>query len=190
MDEKMYQDFMKKIMEIGNPELRANNIKRDYDKTIFVNSEACKSCGGKCCMKCGCHFAPTDFDDLTFEGLKKKMEMGYISIDLVDGEMIYQRGFFYILRARNEGAPIVDFGYNRRSKCCLLTKKGCKLSFEERPSGGKSLIPGYKKTENNGFWMCTQTYEVEQCCYDWRPYHEVISKLVEYFKDKDFLCSI
>lgn len=141
-------------------------------------------------MKCGCHFAPTDFDDLTFEGLKKKLERGYISIDLVDGEMIYQRGFFYILRARNEGAPIVDFGYNRRSKCCLLTKKGCKLSFEERPSGGKSLIPGYKKTENNGFWMCTQTYEVEQCCYDWRPYHEVISKLVEYFKDKDFPCSI
>ena len=192
-DDRAYREFSMKIIEailqVGNPGKRRINIGRDYDKSKYVNSEACKSCGGKCCQKCGCHFAPEDFRDLSFDGLRKEIEKGYISIDLVDGEMFYQRGFFYMLRARNEGAPIVDFGY-KRSKCCLLTENGCKLQFEERPAGGRMLIPGYTKIDNlNGFLMCTQTYEVEDCCLDWRPYSDIVSKLVEHFKDKDFPCT-
>lgn len=184
---RMSEMLFDAIMKIGNPRQRKFDNERVYDKEKNVNSEACKSCGGKCCQKCGCHFAPDDFENLTFEGLKREIEKGYISIDLVDGEMIYQRGFFYILRVRNVGAPIVDLGCDR-SKCCLLTKKGCKLSYEKRPMGGKMLIPGHAIIEGHELIMCNNLYDIEQCCYDWKPHTEVLSKLAKYFKDKDFPC--
>ena len=188
-EERLHDELMAKIMELGNPRYRRSNIERDYDITKNVNSEACKMCGGKCCQKCGCHFAPSDFKDLTFEGLKQEIEKGYISIDCIDGEMFYQRGFFYMLRARNVGAPIVDFGY-KRSACCLLTENGCKLDYESRPSGGRLLIPVHGISGGKKYWMCTQKYEVEDCCYEWKQYESIISQLVEYFKDKDYPCTL
>lgn len=194
---KFLENFGDVIMKIGSPKIRKNNIERDYDAIKNVNSEICTECGGACCKKCGCHFAPSDFKELTFEYLKREIERGYISIDCVDGEMIYQSGFFYILRVRNQGAPIVDFGYDRsRTPCSLLTKNGCKLSYDERPTGGKLLIPSEEFCFDFSFGIkekvrkCEQKYEIETCCFEWRPYASIIGKLVQHFRDKDFSCTL
>ena len=49
------------------------------------NLEICSKCKGFCCKRMGCHFSPDDFKDLTFDGLKKEIDKGYISIDWWEG---------------------------------------------------------------------------------------------------------
>lgn len=164
------------------------NIKKDYTVEETTNPELCAKCGGVCCKSCGCHFSPDDFVDISFEGLKKELEKGYISIDLIDGEMINRDGFFYILRIRNRDAKIVDLTYVR-SPCVLHTENGCKLSYDKRPMGGKLLIPVvYSNLLGQRVTDCHSAYTIEDCCMEWKPYQKVLSELVHYFKDKDYPC--
>ena len=170
------------IEEIMFPKLEYRSVKKDYTISKNVKPELCAKCGGKCCKRCGCHFSPDDFKEISFEALEKEMEKGYISIDYVDGEMILSNFGVYILRIRNQGAPIVDIGYER-APCILLTDNGCKLDYAHRPSGGKLLIP---ETETR----CHTSYGITKCCYEWRPYQRILYDLFKYFADKDILCSL
>lgn len=186
------EDFAKVIAVIFNPELRHWDIVKDYDKAKNVNSKLCAECGGTCCKRCGCEFSPDDFADISFEALKREIEKGYISIEYIDGEIILEDRGVYILRARNAQMPIVDLGYKRGTGCILLTEKGCKLDYGHRPSGGKLLIPS---NEIISVWgenhrECNSSYGIEECCYEWKPYQKIIMQLIDYFKDKDFPCSI
>ena len=70
------EDLYKKLFF---PELESRRIEKDYSNT--TNITLCSKCGGACCKMCGCHFSPDDFEDLSFEGLKKELLKGYISID-------------------------------------------------------------------------------------------------------------
>ncbi len=164
------------------------SIKKDYTVEETTNPKLCAQCGGRCCQGCGCHFSPDDFKDISFEGLKKELEKGYISIDCVDGDAFNRQGFFLILRIRNHKAKIVDLNYERGEPCVLLTEKGCKLSYAQRPAGGRLLIP--IQLEFKGFTClnCHSAYTIEDCCMEWKPYQKVLSELVHYFKDKDYPC--
>ena len=140
------------------------------------NKELCSACEGICCKNMGCHYSPDDFSDLSFEGLKKEIDKGYISIDWWDylefeGKE-YERGYF--LRVRNEYAPIVDPSWE--GVCILLTEDGCPLSFEERPKGARLLIPSVNK--------CKSLYTKEDSCIDWIKYHDILEKLHNYYLDK------
>lgn len=170
------------IEEIMFPKLEYRSVKKDYTISKNVNPELCAKCGGKCCKRCGCHFSPDDFKEISFEALKKEIEKGYISIDYVDGEIILSNFGVYILRIRNQGAPIVDIGYER-TPCILLTDKGCKLDYEHRPSGGRLLIP---ETEME----CYTSYGITKCCFEWKPHQKILNHLLEYFADKDIPCSL
>lgn len=172
------------------PTLEYRSIKKDYDISKNVNSSVCAECGGACCKCCGCHFSPDDFEDTSFEGLKKEIEKGYISIDYVDGEMIYSSNSVYILRIRNQNAPIVDTGFKRRTPCILLTETGCKLDYEHRPTGGKLLIPSTVSSFCHELATCHSKYDIEDCCYEWLPHKKVLYQLVEYFKCQDIPCSL
>lgn len=155
---------------------------KEEDNSKNVDSSICAKCGGKCCKICGCHFSPDDFKDISFEGLKKEIEKGYISIDYVDPEICYSDYGIYILIVRNQGAPIVDTGV-RRTPCSLLTSNGCKLSYEDRPTGGKMLIP-------SNIMKCESKYSIYDCCYDWKTYQNVLYQLVQYFRNRNFPCSL
>lgn len=184
------EEFQKMLEELIMPQLDYRSVKKDYPQDQTVNAEICKKCGGRCCQKCGCHFSPDDFEEISFEYLKKQLEKGYISIDYVDGEAIYQEFGVYILRMRNKGKSIVDFSY-QRSPCILWTKNGCQFDYEHRPSGGKLLIPS---AEIGGLLeqhrRCSSLYGVTDCCYEWKPHQKVLHELIEYFKEKDFPCSL
>lgn len=97
----------------------------------------------------------------------------------------------YILRARNQNAPIVDFGY-KRSPCILLTEQGCKLDYEHRPTGGKLLIPSNEFHSVFGVAerRCISTYDIAKCCYEWKSHQKLLHDLSEYFKDKEIPCSL
>lgn len=171
------------------PTLKYRSIEKDYDISKNVNSSVCAECGGACCKMCGCHFSPDDFEDISFESLKKEIEKGYISIDCVDGEVIYSDIDVYILRIRNQEAPIVDMGYRPRRPCILLTEQGCKFDYEHRPSGGKLLIPDTTSSFDHQN-RCNSKYSIADCCYEWKPHQKVLYQLAEYFEKKDIPCSL
>lgn len=196
-DERMSENsssILKEILDsILYPNLSYRSVPKDYNNAQNVNPEICRECGGECCQRCGCNFSPDDFSEISFEYLKTQLEKGYISIEYIDGEMIYADFGIYILRARNQGAPIVDTDFRPRTPCVLWTKeRGCKLDYKHRPSGGKLLIPSEKIAR--GLWGnvrdCHSPYTLRNCCNEWRPHQRVLSELIDYFKDKDFECSL
>ena len=175
------------------PKLPYRSLKKKYGIFRNTNKKICSKCGGECCKNCGCHFSPDDFKEISFEFLKNEIEKGYISIDHVDGELISQSFGVFILRIRNQGAPIVDLGY-KRTPCILLTEKGCKLKYKNRPSGGRLLIPSAKFRKDtfgcDTTRDCKSTYSIRDCCYEWKPHQKVLADLIEYFRDKEIPCSI
>lgn len=178
------EEFTKMLEKLMYPTLEYRSLEKDYDVSKNINCDLCSKCGGDCCKKCGCHFSPDDFEEISFEFLKKELEKGYISIDYVDGEMIYSDFGVYILRVRNQGADIVDACLIReKSQCILLTENGCKLDYNHRPTGGKLLIP-------NEDGRCRQKYDIFDCCYEWKPHQRILRDLVEYFETKEIPCSL
>ena len=175
-----FLDYFFKLMEGRSHVIKEYNIETD------TNSELCSKCGGKCCKKCGCHFSPDDFEEISYEYLKKELEKGYISIDYVHPEMCFSSNGGYILRIRNSKAKIVDTGLER-SPCILLTDTGCKLDYFHRPSGAKLLIPS---EDNNHIFTCESKYSIEDCCIEWKPYQSILHKLVKYFKNMNIPCSL
>lgn len=183
-------EFKRRMDNILFPTLPYQSIQKDYTDSENVNAEICAECGGVCCKTCGCHFSPDDFPEISFEYLKKELEKGYISIDYVDREVIYDDINIFILRVRNQNAPIVDMGY-RRTPCILLTENGCKLDYDNRPAGGKLLIP--KESFPTLFGetrRCHCKYDIDDCCYEWKPHQKVLYRLAKYFEGKEIPCSL
>lgn len=146
---------------------------------LVENKRICAECKGQCCKGFGCHAAPSDVfkgEEPTVEALRAYMATKNFTIDHWEGDPRFEqdideldRVFFIRARNRNEGyvSHFMSFG-----PCALLTSKGCKLSFEERPTGGKSLVP----SEDH---HCKVTYSKEQCCIDWIPYQSIIEEVLE-----------
>jgi hypothetical protein len=118
-----------------------------------------------------CHFAPTDFEEITYEHLKSKIEEGWISIDWWDADVPQ-----YFLRVRHVNAPIVDPSWGGR--CILLTKDGCPLPFDKRPLGARALEP-----KAGAYGHCKGHYSKEMCKNDWLPYDDILHRLVAHFEE-------
>jgi Fe-S-cluster containining protein len=125
--------------------------------------KACSLCGGRCCKACGCPYFPEDFQELTFESLKKLIDSKKVEIDSI----IYLSGPYtplpnpvYYLRVANK----------KEGGCIHLTEKGCKLSYEERPTGGRLLVPHWSG--------CYYLYSKEEFIEKWLPYQELLEELI------------
>ncbi len=133
----------------------------------YPPTKDCIGCG-KCCKRMSGHYSPTDFKDLSYDGLKSEIEKGRISVDWwseVDREKSYY------LRARHIDAPVVDPSWG--GICMNLTKNGCSLPREERPLGCRTLKPEKGK--------CDGEYSKEICKNEWKQYSDVLEELVEYY---------
>lgn len=140
------------------------------------NKQLCKECGGRCCKRMGCHYSPDDFEEITYESLKKEIEKGFISIDWWEGNPFEENkdddiGRAYYLRIRNKDGEIVDPSWG--GECILLTDDGCLLSYEERPKGARMLEPDE--------YGCISYYNKQQAARDWYKYNDILSKLAEEF---------
>lgn len=141
--------------------------------------EICKKCKGSCCKAMGCHYSPEDFKDLSFDGLKTEIDKGFISIDWWEGNPFEDDRNIrqaYYLRTKNVNSSVVDASWG--GVCGLLTKKGCSLSYKDRPKGGKLLIP----SEDGN---CISKYTKQQAAMDWYKYNDVLVQLVKYYKPKE-----
>ena len=147
-----------------------------YDDLPRFNPVLCEKCGGKCCKRTGCYYSPKDFPEITFETLFKHLCKGYTSIYPIDG-LYTGLSNSLILKIRNVGEPVSidkNYGYNR---CILLGEKGCPLSKEQRPRGGRELIP----VEHG----CITGYTFREIVEDWSPHQLLLLHLYEIFYKKD-----
>ncbi len=189
--QKIKKIFQMKIEEWKASKLEYRSLEKNYDLAKNVDEEVCKKCGGICCMQCGCHFSPDDFEEISYEYLKKELEKGYISIDCEEGLRVHRLNDIYILRIRNKNSPVVDIGHHE-GPCILWDEdKGCPFPYNERPTGAKLLIPEqeYKKL----FYTvkkCEQMYPIKDCCYEWEPHQQVLKKLIRHFKYEYVKCSL
>lgn len=148
----------------------------------YIDYEMCKKCGGACCKKTGCIYLPQDFDNLEFDYLKGLLDKGNISIS---GQPFNPFPNFYpsawsfllYLRARNINSDVVDL-ITLGAPCSLLTKNGCSLNDEDRPSLGLLVKP----TVIGG--PCEKMYFSEDAMA-WLDYSAVLSELIRYYTNKE-----
>ena len=70
-------EFHRWFEELMYPTLPYRSISKDYSVSKNVNTEICAECGGKCCKRCGCHFSPDDFQEISFNFLKKEIRLNF-----------------------------------------------------------------------------------------------------------------
>ena len=189
---------MRTLEELKNDEsfwdeiLYSKQGSRHYDKlddeSKNCNYKLCKKCGGKCCQRCGCNFSPDDFSDLSFDGLLKEIQKGYITLELVDGDQFYIDGIIWLVRMRNVGSPIIEKRlYHRdQSGCIALKENGCPFDYAHRPAGGRLLIPGKKGFEKD----CHSPYGTEEALREWKAHQKVLSQIAESVGYANYPCQI
>lgn len=144
--------------------------------------DVCRECGGFCCKKSGCDYAPSDFKDLSLNGILNILECGNISIVSVVSFELLPNGKkycnpFLFLRARNVDRDIVDI-LSYRKQCSMLTESGCSYDIEHRPSGGVNLLP-LGLDPNTGFPMCHPDKDPSTIVHPWESYQKVLAKVVK-----------
>ena len=152
-------------------------LKKDYTSTEekrYEDTSICSTCKGACCKSMGCHFAPSDFNEITFDTLKTEIDKGYISIDWWEGDALKKsnRKRSYFLRIRNKNANIIDPSYG--GVCSLLTDKGCPFPYEKRPKGARMLIPSLHGS-------CVTKYGKQQSAIDWLVYEDILTALHNHY---------
>lgn len=146
-------------------------------KMEFVKPELCRKCG-TCCKMCGCHLSPKKdiLGEVTEENLRKLLRTGRYTLDLISKEYPGVEDDTWIIRIRNKNEESIVQRNARPGTCILLTENGCRLSYEERPEGGKKLIP----VENGG---CYSIYTIGDCCEEWIHYQETLEMLAKEFEN-------
>lgn len=147
----------------------------------YENIDVCAKCKGICCRTMGCHLSPTDFREINYGVLKEEIQKGKLSIDWWEGDATEksERGKSFFLRMRHKGASVVDPAFG--GECILLTSEGCPLTYEERPMGGRLLVPN-KDGHKNG---CFAKYTKQECAIEWIKHEEILKKLYEEFIGQD-----
>ena len=143
--------------------------------SIYEDNDICRECGGFCCKKSVCDYSPKDFDDLSINKLHEKLLEGNISIisylefKRSGNGKLYAEPFLY-LRARNVDRDVVDL-VSYKKRCSMLKEDGCSYSFEERPFGGRNLIPGKSR--------CIPEIDPYDIVMEWGRYQKVLHRLVK-----------
>lgn len=141
--------------------------------------EKCAKCGGSCCKQYAGTYAPWDFDhEITMEFLDDILNdriegIPPVSIDWCESyKEDWRNGFF--IRPRHVGGDIVDPSW-ANVPCIHLTENGCKLPFEKRPYGCRSLDPAHCKDMGDDGCI-----DKEKSADMWDEYHDILFEL--YFK--------
>lgn len=142
----------------------------------YENKEICSKCEGKCCKKCGCDYFVSDFESMETKYLENFLNQGYASIiatfkfeRLKNGKLVLTP--ILSIRARNTNRDVIDL-LSLKTKCLSLTENGCTFDINNRPSGGKHLIP----KEN---FNCQSDIDKIEELYKYMPYQKTLQKLVK-----------
>lgn len=188
--ERIDDELFEVIEEVSrNPEAYRQKLLEVCKNEKEENPEVCEECGGRCCLRAPCHWSPKDFNELTFQAMKKILEeKQYISIVRFSGDIAesclrefkHQGRYFYILRTRTRSTKIATVSSKKKKgdPCILLTSNGCSIPFKERARGARELIPMKEQ-------KCIHLYDMDDCVYEWKDYQDVLRKLFYYFRIKE-----
>ena len=152
----------------------ANNTKKD---TVYPPLPVCAECKGHCCSSMGCSLSPEDLhralgtDSYDRESVLSLLQNGDYAID----SFSFQGKRFYFLRMKHKCFTFI--GIDAMGECVALTETGCRLSYENRPKGGR-----YLEAKKNR--QCIQHYTREDMIADWTPYQSVLSSIWDEYYQK------
>lgn len=111
----------------------------------YEKPNLCKVCGGKCCLEAPCILDVSDIKDLTASGIVSEIKRRNLSIQGLNLAYAYEAmdvySFPYLyLSSRVENGDEVDL-LALEGKCANVTDNGCIFDANERPKGGRELIP-------------------------------------------------
>lgn len=195
MNDNHYRRIIDLLNDLDNPK-KYYSVSKNFDNPKYLNPESCAKCKGICCISSGCLISPDDFNlkdcftneildkDKAYQILEKEIRKGYISIEEIDGDQVcVTNGIIYILHVRDYDAPIgISLRKEKHSHCILLTDNGCPFTYEERPTGGKMLVPNYPE--------CESDYNLRDCCKEWLPFQYVLRELYQKYRYRKIKCSI
>ena len=135
----------------------------------YENQSLCTKCQGQCCKKGPCFFMPEDFSDLSFAGLFKELqEKDYLCI-------LYSVIPRISMRSKNWPKVVTASMTKGKNPCMVLTPTGCPYSYEDRPTGGKMLIPDPNLKE------CKSKLTLLDIDAAWVPYSDILEDLIWHF---------
>ena len=158
--------------------MKGNNMKNNESKSI------CSKCNGRCCSQMGCEIFPIDLGEISVRYIFDSLMEGNISVDIWDGDIDVDFHDFilpqiYFLRMRNINSPVLDFSLDENPCVKFVDGKGCVLSWEERPLGGKSLVP------HPSFHCQQEGYDKMDCAREWKKYQNILCVVVQMIKDME-----
>lgn len=145
-----------------------------FDYTNCEDKALCASCG-KCCIKCGCDYFPSDFEKIDIETIEKVLDEGrtsviaYLIFKEINGKLIVEPMLY--LRARNIYRPEIDL-LSLKTACASLESEGCHFTIEERPSGGALLIP---RPNLECYYEIDRDTEMRK----WHKYQKALQRIVK-----------
>ena len=171
------------IREMG---IEPGVFEKDYSRPELRNEKRCSSCGGLCCLTCGCLLSPDDFTKWfrvppTPDLVERELRKGYLSIVAID----YGSNsiFGMLLRMRRYGEQVVimddspDIVAGRFGPCVAWRKEsGCMFDWEQRPAGGKLLKPGSTPRD------CVCDYLVESAAGEWLMFPDLLTDLANNYR--------
>lgn len=134
------------------------------------NKNICAVCG-MCCKQTGCYYSAKDLKVVSARSVKNLLDKGYTCISS-DVFIMMDNPIILSIRARNKNAGKIDLISCSRH-CSALTDTGCMYSLEDRPSGGKYLIPD--KDGNCDY----HEVKLEDVIKTWIPYQQMLRSVCE-----------
>lgn len=146
---------------------------------MLENPEICSLCKGKCCKELpGCCF-PEDFGEPLEEKAKIALASGKYAIDWWEGdprENQEELSAAMFIRPAIKGKEGILADPSWGGECTFLTKMGCSLPADSRPTGCKTLEP---KRINDKTLKCVghPGSDKREAAIAWIPYQEFLSQI-------------
>lgn len=136
------------------------------------NIELCTKCGGRCCKRMSGMYSPSDFEIVSVESIMNILNTEKCSIDWWEGDLRpnipkkERLSQIYYIRPRHVDAPIIDPSWS--GTCIFLSSTGCELSYEDRPSNCRGLVPHIDNSK------CYNNNSKEERVAEWIPYQDIL----------------
>lgn len=158
------------------------------------NREACSICGGRCCASYPCEIYPQDVkrwfgtDTITKDMVFKLLDSGKVQLDWWEGDVrddefsypddafkdeYYSKTYYLHMRTVHDAPIEGSWGGPCR---CFKRGEGCTLTWDQRPTGGRSLIP---EPHGDGSNCKIHVVEKPHCCLAWIPYQDILDAVFD-----------
>ena len=142
----------------------------------FINKELCSRCGGKCCINMPGNCFPEDFKlynkDSSLKLLIEALKSEKYCIDWWEGDPRknkeeVEKGYYVRPATKDKKGILYDPSWG--GECVFLTKKGCELFENDRPTMCRMLEP-----KKDGKCNLDAKYNKQNSAIAWIPYNDFL----------------